>query len=89
MHYDQMILHTIYILELHILIYIELQTKQIQEQEEENSVSSIRISHKAKAKLAKVGARITLKDGKHHSMEEIIDLLIEQYEKDHKESSDK
>jgi hypothetical protein len=48
-------------------------------------MSSIRISHKAKSKLAKVGARITLKDGKTHSMEEIIDMLIEHYEKDHQE----
>ena len=84
MHYRIMILHTIYILGLHILIYIELQTKQIQEQEE-NTVSSIRISHKAKAELAKIGAKITLKDGKHHSMEEVIDILMEHYKKDHKE----
>jgi hypothetical protein len=48
-------------------------------------VSSIRISHKAKSKLAKIGARMTLKDGKQHSMEEIIDILMEAYEKDHKE----
>jgi hypothetical protein len=58
---------------------MELQN-QIQQE-----VSSIRISHKAKSKLAKIGARMTLKDGKQHSMEEIIDILMEAYEKDHKE----
>jgi ABC-type thiamine transport system ATPase subunit len=56
--------------------------KQIQE---EKGMSSIRISHKAKSKLTKIGAKLTLKDGKIHSMEEIIDILMEQYEKDHKE----
>jgi hypothetical protein len=48
-------------------------------------VSSIRISHKAKSKLAKIGAKLTLKDGKLHTMEEVVDILMEQYEKDHKE----
>jgi hypothetical protein len=55
--------------------------KQIQKEQE---VSSIRISHKAKSKLAKIGARMTLKDGKQHSMEEVIDILMESYDKDHK-----
>jgi hypothetical protein len=55
--------------------------KQIQQEKE---VSSIRISHKAKSKLAKIGARMTLKDGKQHSMEEVIDILMESYDKDHK-----
>ena len=59
---------------------------ELQEQiQQEKEVSSIRISHKAKSKLAKIGARMTLKDGKQHSMEEIIDILMESYEKDHKE----
>jgi hypothetical protein len=57
---------------------MELQ-KQIQQE-----VSSIRISHKAKSKLAKIGARMTLKDGKQHSMEDVIDILMESYDKDHK-----
>jgi hypothetical protein len=48
-------------------------------------VSSIRISHKAKSKLAKIGAKMTLKDGKIHSMEEVVEILMEYYEKDHKE----
>ena len=37
--------------------------------------SSIRISHKAKSRLAKIGARLTIKDGNTRS-EEIIDLLV-------------
>jgi ABC-type thiamine transport system ATPase subunit len=56
--------------------------KQIQEEKE---MSTIRISHKSKSKLAKIGARLTLKDGKTHSMEEIIEILMQEYEKDHKE----
>jgi hypothetical protein len=47
--------------------------------------SSIRISHESKSKLAKIGAKITLKDGKLHSMEEVIDIVMEYYEKNHKE----
>ena len=74
MHYD-----IAYCLYIGCAVYLLMQNQVQQE------VSSIRISHKAKSKLAKVGARITLKDGKTHSMEEIIDLLIDYYEKDHKE----
>jgi hypothetical protein len=59
---------------------------QIQKQvETQKEMSSIRISHKAKSRLAKIGARLTLKDGKTRSMEEIIDLLVDDYEKEHKE----
>ena len=48
-------------------------------------MSSIRISQKAKSKLAKIGARLTLKDGNTRSMEEIIDLLVDYWEKEHKQ----
>jgi hypothetical protein len=59
---------------------------QIQKKiENGREMSSIRISHKAKSRLAKIGARLTLKDGKTRSMEEIIDILVEQYEKEHRE----
>jgi hypothetical protein len=50
-----------------------------------DSMSSIRISHKAKSRLAKIGARLTLKDGNTRSMEEIIDLLVDYWEREHKE----
>jgi hypothetical protein len=50
-------------------------------------MSSIRISHKAKSRLAKIGARLTLKDGNTRSMEEIIDLLVDYWEKEHKVDS--
>jgi hypothetical protein len=43
-------------------------------------VSSIRVSHKLKERLAKIRARLTLKDGKDRSMEELIDMLADAYE---------
>ena len=52
-------------------------------------MSSIRISHKAKGRLAKIGARLTLKDGNTRSMEEIIDLLVDYWEKNTKGSPKK
>ena len=41
----------------------------------------MRLSHELKARLAKIGARLSLKDGKSRSMEEIVELLIDNYEK--------
>jgi hypothetical protein len=55
------------------------------QQKTNQEVSSIRASHELRAKLAKIGARFTLKDGKQRSMEEIIDMLIEEYEKSNKD----
>ena len=55
--------------------------------EELREMSSIRISHKAKGRLAKIGARLTLKDGNTRSMEEIIDILVDYWEKEHKGES--
>lgn len=43
-------------------------------------VSTIRVSLKMKSRLAKIAARLTLKDGKIRSMEEIIELLANAYE---------
>jgi hypothetical protein len=37
--------------------------------------------HKLKLRLAKIKARLLLKDGKDRSMEELIDLLAAVYEK--------
>ena len=54
-------------------------------QKHTEEMSSIRISHKAKSRLAKIGARLTLKDGNTRSMEEIIDLIVDYWEKEHKE----
>jgi len=48
----------------------------------ETAMSSIRISNEIKSKLVKIGARLSLKDGKNRSMEDIIRVLIKQYEKD-------
>lgn len=47
--------------------------------------STVRLSHNAKVKLVKIGARLALKDGDPRSMEEVIELLIKEYEKNHKE----
>lgn len=46
-----------------------------------DGMSSIRLSNASKSKLVKIGARLSLKDGRARSMEEIIDLLLEVYEK--------
>jgi predicted DNA-binding protein len=46
-----------------------------------NYMSSVRLSHEMKARLVKIGARLSLKDGKSRSMEEIIELLLDNYEK--------
>ena len=48
--------------------------------EKAQEVSSIRLSHKAKLRLAKIKARLLLKDGKDRSMEELIDLLMDEHE---------
>lgn len=43
-------------------------------------VSTIRVSGKMRSRLAKIAARLTLKDGKTRSMEEILELLADAYE---------
>jgi hypothetical protein len=77
MHYRFITLHAFIYGGRIYFIYMSLQ-KLNQE------MSSIRISHKAKSRLAKIGARLTLKDGNTRSMEEIIDLLVDYWEKEHK-----
>jgi hypothetical protein len=49
--------------------------------QEQIQVSSVRLSHKLKLRLAKIKARLLLKDGKDRSMEELIELLADVYEK--------
>ena len=39
--------------------------------------STIRLSHKAKLRLAKIKARLLLRDGIERSMEELLDLLMD------------
>jgi hypothetical protein len=55
---------------------------QVQEQIQ---VSSVRLSHKLKLRLAKIKARLLLKDGKDRSMEELIELLADTYESQEKD----
>lgn len=52
--------------------------------QEQIQVSSVRLSHKLKLRLAKIKARLLLKDGKDRSMEELIELLADVYEKQEK-----
>jgi hypothetical protein len=58
---------------------------QIQKQELKE-MSSIRVSTKMKSRLARIAARLTLKDGKTRSMEEVLELLADAYEE--KEQAD-
>ena len=44
--------------------------------------SSIRVSMKMKSRLARIGARLTLKDGKTRSMEELLELLADAYDRE-------
>jgi hypothetical protein len=46
------------------------------------SMSTIRLSNEIKAKLVKIRAKLSLKDGKNRSMEDIIKLLIKHYEEE-------
>ena len=43
-------------------------------------VSTIRVSSKVKSRLAIAKARLTIKEGKERSMDELIDLLLDVYE---------
>lgn len=51
------------------------------QKQEQIQVSSVRLSHKLKLRLAKIKARLLLHDGKDRSMEELIELLADVYEK--------
>jgi hypothetical protein len=61
---------------------------QIQNQELKE-MSSIRVSAKMKSRLARIAARLTLKDGKTRSMEELLELLADAYEEKEKEAAKK
>ncbi len=56
-----------------------------QQNQEDNEMSSIRVSQKLKSRLAKIRARLTLKDGRDRSMEELIGMLVDAYEGKDKE----
>lgn len=45
-----------------------------------SSMSTVRISNDIKAKLVKIGAKLSLKDGKYRSMEDVIKILVKFYE---------
>jgi hypothetical protein len=60
---------------------IQLQKQELKE------MSSIRVSTKMKGRLARIAARLTLKDGKTRSMEEVLELLADAYEEKEKEQA--
>ena len=43
--------------------------------------STLRLSNELKKKLVKIGAKLSLKDGKLRTMEDIIEALVEEHEK--------
>jgi hypothetical protein len=53
--------------------------------QEQIQVSSVRLSHQLKLRLAKIKARLLLKDGKDRSMEELIELLADVFETQEKD----
>jgi hypothetical protein len=53
--------------------------------QEQIQVSSVRLSHQLKLRLAKIKARLLLKDGKDRSMEELIELLADVFESQEKD----
>lgn len=52
------------------------------QREELKEMSTIRVSTTMKSRLARIAARLTLKDGKTRSMEEILVLLADAYERE-------
>jgi hypothetical protein len=54
-----------------------------------DTLSSHLVSTKMKSRLARIAARLTLKDGKTRSMEEVLELLADAYEEKEKESAKK
>jgi hypothetical protein len=57
----------------------------IMQDQEQIQVSSVRLSHQLKLRLAKIKARLLLKDGKDRSMEELIELLADVFETQEKD----
>lgn len=51
-------------------------------QQKQNQMTSIRVSDKLRARLGKIRARRTLKDGRELSMEELLNLLADAYERE-------
>jgi hypothetical protein len=54
-------------------------------EQERKTMSSIRLSSDIKAQLVRIGARLSLKDGKARSMEDVIVLLLKEYKANHKD----
>ena len=52
-------------------------------------MSSIRVSTEMKSRLARIAARLTLKDDKTRSMEELLEMLADAYEEKEKEAAKK
>lgn len=52
------------------------------QRQKQTQMTSIRVSDKLRAKLGKIRARRTLKDGKELSMEELLNFLADAYEQE-------
>lgn len=55
----------------------------------EDMSTTLRLSNELKRKLVKIGARLSLKDGKDRTMQDIVEYLVEEHDKTHKEGSSK
>ena len=48
--------------------------------------STIRLSNELRSRIVKIGDKLSAKDGKYRTIEDLIELLIDSYEKkEHKE----
>lgn len=68
-----------YILVPTYTLLVQLQ-KQTLKEKEKDSMSSVRLSHELKLRLAKLKARLLLKEGRDLSMEELIKMLVDEHE---------
>jgi hypothetical protein len=57
--------------------------------QKQEPVSTIRVSNKLKSRLAVTKARLTIKEGRERSMEELIELLLDTYDKAQQKESKK
>jgi len=69
-------------------VYISISTMSMQQtqSQEPKEMSSIRVSQKLRDRLQKIMARLTLEDVKVKSMEELINLMADAFEREREKS---
>lgn len=69
-------------------VYISISTMSMQQTQpqEPEEMSSIRVSQKLRDRLQKIMARLTLEDVKVKSMEELINLMADAFEREREKS---